>query len=71
MTTLANVLRSPEDVVSSGGVYLYDSSRSINHSFAEELPKLLIELQLVPEMRPMEDCLRQAGLQDIINGKAN
>ena len=73
MTNLARALSSPEEVVSSGSAYLYDgSSKLVNHSFAEDLPKLLTELQSVlSEMRPMEDCLRQAGLQNIINDKAN
>ena len=72
MTNLANALRSPEGVVSSGGVYLYDgSSKSVNHSVAENLPQLLTELQSVrTEMGPMEDCLRQAGLQSIVDAKA-
>ena len=71
MTNLANALRSPEGVLAQGSVYLYDgSSKSINHSFAEELPQLLTELQSVlAEMRPMEDCLRQADLQAIIGDK--
>ena len=72
MTNLANELRSPENVVSAEGVYLYDgASKSVNHSFAEDLPQLLAELQSVlSEMRPMEDCLRQADLQAIIGDKA-
>ena len=69
MSNLVRVLQTPEDVVSSGVVYLYDgASKTINYSFSEGLPELLKELQSVlEEKRQMEDCLRQAGLSGIIS----